>query len=189
MRQLIVTTFLTLDGVMEAPGGGDHPHAGWTFKDVELDEAAYELKGTEQDEAGALLLGRVSYDEFAPVWHTMDDFESYNAGEKYVVSTTLEGDTAPWGDYDPVRVLRSVDDVRALKEGDGGPILVHGSATLAQSLADADLVDRYHLLVFPLLLGSGKRLFGDDGHKQKLHLLETETYSNGITKAVYDVVR
>ena len=189
MRQLIVTTFLTLDGVMEAPGGGDHPDAGWTFKDVEFDEAAYEMKGTEQDEAGALLLGRVSYDEFAPVWHTMEEFESYNAGEKYVVSTTLAGDTAPWGDYDPVRVLRSVDDVRRLKEDDGGPILVHGSAALAQSLADADLVDRYHLLVFPLLLGSGKRLFGDGGHKQKLRLLETETYSNGITKAVYDVVR
>lgn len=189
MRQLIVTTFLTLDGVMEAPGGGDHPHAGWTFKDVDFDEAAYEMKGTEQDEAGALLLGRVSYDEFAPVWHTMDEFESYNAGEKYVVSTTLEGDTAPWGDHDPVRVLRSVDDVRARKEGDGGPILVHGSATLARSLAHADLVDRYHLLVFPLLLGSGKRLFGDDGHKQKLRLVETETYGNGITKVIYDVAR
>ena len=189
MRQLIVTTFLTLDGVMEAPGGGDHPHAGWTFKDVELDEAAYEMKGTEQDEAGALLLGRVSYDEFAPVWHTMDEFESYNAGEKYVVSTTLEGDTAPWGDYDPVKVLRSTDDVRALKDGDGGPILVHGSARLAQSLAEADLVDRYHLLVFPLLLGAGKRLWGTTDHKQKLRVVETETYGNGITKAIYDVVR
>jgi dihydrofolate reductase len=189
MRQLIVTTFVTLDGVMEAPGGGDHPHAGWTFKDVELDEAAYEIKGREQEEAGGLLLGRLSYDEFAPVWHTMDEFASYNSGEKYVVSTTLEGDTAPWGDHDPVTVLRSVDDVRSLKEGDGGPLLVHGSATLAQSLAEADLVDRYHLLVFPLLLGSGKRLWGTTGTKQKLAVVETETYGNGVTMVVYDVVR
>ena len=189
MRTLIVTAFLSTDGVMEAPGGGEHRSAGWTFKDVEFDEAAYELKGTEQDAAGALMMGRVSYDEFAPVWHTMADFESYSSGEKYVVSTTLEGDTAPWGDYDPVRVLRSTDDVRALKEGDGGPILVHGSAALAQSLAQADLVDRYHLLVFPLLLGSGKRLFGDAGPRRKLRLVESDTYSNGITKAVYDVVR
>jgi dihydrofolate reductase len=189
MRQLIVTTFLTLDGVMEAPGGGDHPHAGWSFKDVEFDEAAYAMKGTEQDEAGAILMGRVSYDEFAPVWHTMAEFESYNAGEKYVVSTTLDGDTAPWGDCDPVRVLRSTDDVRVLKEGNGGPILVHGSATLAQALAQADLVDRYHLLVFPLLLGSGKRLFGTTDHKQKLQVIDTETYRNGITKVIYNVAR
>ena len=189
MRQLIVTSFLTVDGVMEAPGGGDHPHAGWTFKDVEFDEAAYELKGTEQEAAGAIMFGRVSYDEFAPVWHTMDEFESYNRGEKYVVSTTLEGDTAPWGDYDPVHVLRSLDDVAALKEGDGGPILVHGSARLAQSLAAAGLVDRYHLLVFPLLLGAGKRLFADDALKQKLQVADSATYSNGITKLVYDVVR
>jgi dihydrofolate reductase len=189
MRQLIVTTFLTLDGVMEAPGGGDHPHAGWSFKDVEFDEAAYEMKGTEQAEAGAILMGRVSYDEFAPVWHTMAEFESYNAGEKYVVSTTLDGDTAPWGDCDPVRVLRSTDDVRVLKDGDGGPILVHGSATLAQSLAEAHLVDRYHLLVFPLLLGSGKRLFGTTDHKQKLQVIDTETYGNGVSKVIYDVAR
>lgn len=188
MRQLIVTTFVTADGVMEGPGGGDHPHAGWTFKDVEFDEAAYEIKGTEQEAAGAILLGRVSYDEFAPIWHTMEDFASYNAGEKYVVSTTLEGDTAPWGEFEPVTVLRSVEDVAALKETEGGPILVHGSAALAQSLAAAGLVDRYHLLVFPILLGQGKRLFGE-GPKQKLAVVETETYPNGITKVVYDVVR
>jgi dihydrofolate reductase len=86
-------------------------------------------------------------------------------------------------------VLRSTDDVRVLKDGDGGPILVHGSATLAQSLARADLVDRYHLLVFPLLLGSGKRLFATTDHKQKLQVIENQTYGNGITKAIYDVAR
>lgn len=191
MRQLIVTTFLTADGVMEAPGGGEHPHAGWSFRDVDFDEAAYEIKGREQEEAGAMLLGRVSYDEFAPVWPSMtEEFGRYNEMPRYVVSSTLEGDTAPWGDHEPVTVLRSLDDVRRLKETDGGPIIVHGSATLAQGLAAADLVDRYHLLVFPLLLGSGKRLFAESGdHKQRLALTESAVHDNGIVQLVYDVQR
>ncbi len=182
MRTLIVTEFITLDGIVDSPGGGDHPHAGWTFKDVEFDEAAYELKGREQDEAGAMLMGRRSYEEFAPIWPTMtEDFAGYNAMPRYVVSRTLT-DTSQW----PATVLGSLDEVRTLKEGDGGPIIVHGSATLAQGLAAEGLVDRYHLLVFPVLLGSGKRLFAD-GPKQRLRLVESQTYGNGITKAVYDV--
>lgn len=185
MRELIVTEFITADGIVDSPGGGDHPAAGWTFKDVEFDEAAYELKGREQDEAGAMLLGRVSYDEFAPVWPSMtEDFAGYNAMPKYVVSTTLE--QAPWGE-DQVEILRDLDAVRALKDTEGGPIIVHGSATLAQGLAAAGLVDRYHLLVFPVVLGTGKRLFADGGSKQRLEVVESETYANGITKLVYRV--
>ncbi len=187
MRPLVITSFLTLDGVMEAPGGGEHPHAGWTFKDVAFDAAAYDIKGREMQQAGALLLGRRSYDEFAPVWPSMEEFATYNALPKYVVSTTLEGDTAPWGDGE-VSVLRSLDDVAALKETEGGEIHVHGSAHLAQELARAGLVDRYHLLVFPLLLGSGKRLFGE-GEKTSLRLTEHAAYPNGITLQVLQVVR
>ena len=184
MRTLIVTEFVTLDGIVDSPGGGDHPDAGWTFRDVEFDEAAYELKAREQDEAGALLMGRVTYEEFAPVWPTMtEEFAGYNAMPRYVVSTTLQ-DTASWA----AQVLRSLDEVRALKEGDGRPVIVHGSATLAQGLAAEGLVDRYHLLVFPVLLGTGKRLFGH-GPKQRLRLVESATYGNGITQAVYDVQR
>jgi dihydrofolate reductase len=183
MRTLIVSEFISLDGVVDSPGGGDHPHAGWTFKDVEFDEAAYELKGREQEEAGAMLMGRVSYDEFSPVWPSMEEFAEYNVMPKYVVSTTL---TDPaWNN---TSVLRSLDEVAALKEGEGGTILLHGSATLAQNLAAAGLVDRYHLLVFPLLLGGGKRLFGD-GDKTRLALVEHATYSNGVQMVVYDVVR
>lgn len=188
MRQLIVTTFVTLDGVMEAPGGGDHPHAGWTFTDVPHDEEVYELKEREQRDCGGLVMGRTTYEEFAPVWHTMAEFVDYNRGPKYVVSTTLEGPTAPWGDFEPVTVLRSLDDVAALKEEKGGPLQVHGSARLAQSLARADLVDRYHLLVFPVVLGSGKRLF-DEGPKRNLAVDEARTHANGVTKLVYRVVR
>src|SRR5690606_15992619 len=110
--------------------------AGWTFNDIELDEAAYEIKGREQTEAGALLLGRRTYEEFAPVWPTMDDFAEYNAMPRYVVSTTMDADDERW----PTTVLRSIDDVAELKRTDGGPILVHGSAELGAHLADAGLV-------------------------------------------------
>lgn len=184
MRTLIVTEFISLDGVIDSPGGGDHPHAGWTFQSVAFDEAAYEIKDREQKEAGALLLGRVSYEEFAPVWPTMEEFAEYNAMPKHVVSSTL---TDP--EWNNTSVLRSLDEVAALKEGEGGPILVHGSATLAQGLAAAGLVDRYHLLEFPVVLGSGKRLFAPDAGKANLQLVEHAAYGNGVRLAVYDVQR
>jgi dihydrofolate reductase len=191
MRKLIVSAFVSLDGVIEAPGGEPgYRNSGWTFKDIEFDPAAYELKGREQEEAEALLLGRVSYQAFAPVWPGMtEEFAGYNAMPKYVVSTTLaEQDlVANWGE---ITILRSLEDVAALKETDGGPITVHGSATLNRALADAGLIDRYHLLVFPVLLGAGKRLFSDtDKDKQSLKLVESASYGNGIQKLVYDVVR
>ena len=186
MRTLIVTAFVSLDGVMEAPGGGDHRNAGWTFKDAPFDEAAYEIKGREQEETTALLLGRRTYEEFAPVWPTMDEFAEYNAMPRYVVSTTLQEVDPGW----PATILRSVDDVAALKETEGGPIAIHGSATLGASLADAGLVDRYHLLVFPVLLGAGKKLWSEtDKDATPLALVEHDVYSNGIAKYVYDVVR
>jgi dihydrofolate reductase len=91
-----------------------------------------------------------------------------------------------WGE---THILRTLDDVAALKETDGGPIIVHGSARLGAGLADAGLVDRYHLLVFPVLLGAGKRLFSaTDKDKQMLSLVESQSYSNGLQKLVYDVV-
>jgi dihydrofolate reductase len=191
MRTLIATAFVSLDGVVEAPGGEPgYRNAGWTFKDIEFDPAAYELKGREQDESAAMMMGRVSYESFAPVWPGMTaEFASYNAMPKYVVSTTLaEQDlVSNWGE---ITILRSLDDVAALKETDGGPITVHGSATLNRALADAGLIDRYHLLVFPVLLGAGKRLFsGTDKDKQSLKVVESASYGNGIQKLVYDVVR
>jgi dihydrofolate reductase len=186
MRTLIVTAFVSADGVMEAPGAGDHRSGGWAFTSVEFDPAAYELKGAEQAETTALLFGRRTYEEFAPVWPTMEEFAEYNAMPRYVVSTTLEADDTGW----PATILRSVDDVAALKETDGGPIAIHGSATLGASLADAGLVDRYHLLVFPVLLGAGRRLFSDtDKDLTRLRLVDHDAYGNGIVKQVYEVVR
>lgn len=191
MRTLYVTEFITLDGVIDSPGGNEgHPHAGWSFKDVEFLPEVYEMKGQEQEEAGALMLGRVSYDLFAPVWPSMtEEFQKYNAMPKYVVSSSLQEDDLVdnWGE---ITILRTMDDVARLKETEGGPISVHARARLAQSLAAAGLVDRYHLLVFPVVLGSGKRLFSDSSpDKQKLSLAESESYANGVQKLIYDVVR
>lgn len=187
MRTLIVTAFVSLDGVMEAPGGEKgYRNSGWTFRDIEFDPSAYEIKEREQEEATALLIGRRSYEAFAPTWPTIDEFKGYNSMPRYVVSTTLKEEDPRW----PATILRSMDDVAALKETDGGPISVHGSGILGASLADAGLVDRYHLLVFPLLLGAGKRLFSTaDKDTTHLSLVEQEAYSNGIVKVVYDVTK
>ncbi|MFF7237089.1 dihydrofolate reductase family protein [Streptomyces collinus] len=190
MRTLISTAFVSLDGVVEAPGGeSGYRNAGWTFKGVEFLPEAFELKGREQKEATAMLMGRVSYEAFSPVWPAMEEFADYKVMPKYVVSTTLTEDdlVTDWGD---TTILRSLDEVAALKETEGGPIIVHGSAELNHGLADAGLVDRYHLLVFPLLLGAGKRLFSTaDKDAQKLRLVEHEVYANGLQKNVFDVVR
>ncbi|MEU3017700.1 dihydrofolate reductase family protein [Nocardiopsis sp. NPDC007018] len=187
MRQLIVSAFVSVDGVMEAPGGEPgYRNSGWTVSSVEMDEAAYELKGSEQEEAGALLLGRRSYEAFAPVWPHMAEFAGINAKPRYVVSTTLAQEDPRW----PATLLRSLDEVAELKETEGGPLLVQGSATLGRALADAGLVDRYHLLVFPVLLGAGKRLFSDtDQDLTRLRLVDHRVYANGVQKQVFDVVR
>jgi dihydrofolate reductase len=189
MRTLISTAFISLDGVVEDPGGqSDYRNGGWTFRSVDFVPEAYALKGSEQLESTAMLLGRTSYEMFSPVWPTMDDFSHYKNLPKYVVSTTLTDEdlVSDWG---PTTILRSVDDVRALKESEGGPIIIHGSVTLNHALADAGLIDRYNLLVFPLLLGAGQRLFDDtDKATQKLTLVDSEVFSNGIQKNILDVV-
>lgn len=191
MRRLIITAFVSLDGVMEAPGGEEeYRNAGWTFNQLPHDDAVYDLKDQEQLEAGALLLGRRSYEAFAPVWPSMvEEFARYNELPKYVVSSSLRPEdlVEGWGE---ITILRSLDEVARLRDGDGGPLLVHGSAGLGRSLAEAGLVDRYHLLVFPLLLGAGKRLFPTtEKDATRLRLMEHEAFSNGVQKMILDVSR
>jgi dihydrofolate reductase len=121
MRTLISTAFVSLDGVVEAPGGEPgYRNSGWTFKDVEFLPEAFEIKGREQEEAAALLLGRVSYEAFSAAWPDMEDFAGYRVMPKYVVSTTLtDGDLVDnWGE---TTILRSLGEVAALKETEGGP--------------------------------------------------------------------
>ncbi|WP_034265790.1 dihydrofolate reductase family protein [Actinospica robiniae] len=189
MRTLISTAFVSLDGVVEGPGGEvGYRNAGWTFKEVDFIPEAYAIKGQEQEEATAMLLGRVSYQAFSPVWPGMEEFARYKQLPKYIVSTTLaEADLVEnWGES---TILRSLEEVAALKNTEGGPIIIHGSAELNHALSDAGLIDRYHLLVFPLLLGAGKRLFSaTDKDTQKLKLVEHEVYANGVQKQIFDVV-
>lgn len=181
MRTLVTTHFVSLDGVAEAPGGEPgYRHSGWTF-DIEADPAQYERKGSEQEEAGAFLMGGRSYDAFSQVWPTMDYFAGWNAMPKYVVSSTV---TDP--EWHNTTVLSSLDDVAALKRTDGGPIFVQGSMLLTQGLLGAGLVDEMRLMVFPVVLGSGRRIFPDSAaDKVKLELAEQTTYTNGVQYLVY----
>jgi len=189
MRTLISTAFISLDGVVEDPGGQTgYRNGGWTFKSIDFVPEAYALKGSEQEQATAMLLGRKSYQLFSPVWPTMEEFGQYKNLPKFVVSTTLTDDQLA-SDWGPTTILRSLDEVTALKESTGGPIIIHGSVTLNHALADAGLIDRYHLLVFPLLLGAGEKLFSDtDKDTQKLRLVDSEVFSNGIQKNILDVI-
>ena len=181
MRPLITTHFVSLDGVAEAPGGEEgYRHTGWTM-DFEPDPAQYERKGGEQEEATAFLMGGRSYDAFSEVWPTMDYFAKWNAMPKYVVSSTV---TDP--QWENTTVI-SFDDVAGLKEGDGGPIFVQGSMLLTQGLLQAGLVDEMRLMVFPVVLGSGRGPFPVDAQdKVKLELVESTTYANGVQ---YQVLR
>lgn len=176
--------------MVQDPGGQtDYRNGGWTFKNVPFVPEAYALKGSEQEESTAMLMGRKSYELFSPIWPNMEEFSHYKELPKYVVSTTLTDDDLA-SDWGPTTILRSVEDVARLKDSDGGPIIMHGSARLNHALSDAGLIDRYNLLVFPLLLGAGERLFSDtDKDAQPLQLVESEVYSNGIQKNVFDVTR
>ncbi|MEU2018117.1 dihydrofolate reductase family protein, partial [Micromonospora sediminicola] len=162
---------------------------GWVVKDIEFSPEAFSLKGEELADTTALMFGRRSYEAFAPTWRDSEDHAPYRELPKYVVSTSLAEDALVDG-WGPTTVLRSTDDVAALKRGEGGDIFIHGSAELARRLSEAGLIDRYHLLVFPVLLGAGKSLFGQaDRDKQLLRLRDSATYPNGIVKLIYDVTR
>jgi dihydrofolate reductase len=190
MRDLVYTGFMSLDGVVDSPGGGsgeEHRSRGWVAKDIEFLPQAFSLKDEELEDTTALMFGRRSYEAFAPVWRDSDDHAGYKDLPKYVVSTTLPGD-ALVGGWGPTTILRSTDDVAELKKSEGGAIFIHGSAELARRLADAGLVDRYNLLVFPVLLGAGKSLFSRaDKDKQVLSLRESAAYPNGVVKLIYNV--
>jgi dihydrofolate reductase len=165
MGRMIVTEFVSMDGVMEAPGGEEgYKHTAWTFEFP--DEGQYEVKTEETDDAEVMLLGRVTYEGFAAAWpereesddQALADFaKRFNSMPKYVVSTTLE--EAAWQN---TTILRSLDDVVRLKDEIEGDILVHGSNTLVHSLLRGDHIDVLRLMIFPVVLGIGKRIFPDD---------------------------
>jgi dihydrofolate reductase len=177
MGKLVVTEFVTLDGVFQDPGGtGEFDRGGWAFQFDQGDDGA-KFKFDELVASDAQLLGRVTYEGFAKAWPTMEgtgEFgEKMNAMPKFVVSATLENP-----EWNNTTVLKGGDDlateVDALKQQFAGDILVGGSARLVQSLLAQDLVDELHLMVFPIALGSGKRLFADSAEATSLTLAETK---------------
>jgi dihydrofolate reductase len=170
MRRIVVSEFVTLDGVMEDPGGAeDFDRGGWAFQ-FERGPEGDKFKLDEVLEADALLLGRKTYEGFAKAWPTVTDevgfAEKMNSMPKYVVSSTLES-----ADWNNSTVINGdvVDEVAKLN----GNILVAGSAQLVQTLMDHDLVDEYRLMIYPVLLGSGKRLFRDGLDTTALQIVET----------------
>jgi dihydrofolate reductase len=184
MARIIVTEFVSLDGVMEDPGGAEEfEHGGWTFEiDRGADGDAFKLDETR--ETDALLLGRVTYQGFAAAWPKMEgEFaDKFNGMPKYVVSSTL--DEAAWNNS---TVLDGdvVDAVSKLKQEQDGNIAVHGSAQLVQTLIAHDLVDELRLMVFPVVLGSGKRLFASSA-KKPMRLTDSKTVGDGIAVLVYE---
>lgn len=177
MRNLIVTEFVSLDGVMGSPS--------WSFKYWNDEIAGF--KGEESNASDALLLGRVTYDGFAAAWPNSTDQGApyFNGVRKYVVSTTLE--TADWNNSVIIRD-NVVEEITRLKHQDGQDICVHGSGVLAQTLIQHDLVDRYRLLVYPLVLGKGQRLF-QDGTAATLKLIESRAFSGGVVALIYEPER
>jgi dihydrofolate reductase len=185
MSKLIVTEFVTLDGVMEAPGGEPtHPHAGWVFDFMSPEQEQYKLE--EALEAEAHLLGRVTYQSFAAAWPEREgEFaDKINSMPKYVVSSTL-ADPLEWSNSTLIQG-DVAEEVRKLKEQDGGPILVAGSATLVHSLIENDLVDELRLMVFPVMIGGGKRPFPESRQRKPFKLTDTQTFGSGVAVHAYE---
>ena len=191
MGKLVVTEFISLDGVIEAPGGGEgYAHAGWSFK-FNRGEDGDKFKFDELLAADAQLLGRVTYQGFASAWPSIPgEFgERMNGMPKYVVSSTLSAADANWTNSTVIS-----DDVAGqisrLKEQVARDILVAGSATLVRTLAEHDLVDEYRLMLFPVVLGSGKRLFTDGTAHTVLRLVDSRPLGpDGVLLLTYAPAR
>jgi dihydrofolate reductase len=186
MGKLVVTEFVSLDGIIEDPGGAESfRHGGWTFE-FQTGDASGQFKFKELMASDAQLLGRVTYEGFAKAWPTMEgtgEFgEKMNSMPKYVVSSTL---TEPTWENTTVLSGDLTSEVNALKQQYEGDILVAGSARLVQGLLERDLVDELRLMVFPILLGGGKRLFGDLGDKLRLERGETLELGDGVVVLTY----
>jgi dihydrofolate reductase len=183
--RIVVTEFVSLDGVMEDPGGSEKfAQGGWSFKISRGDEGD-KFKLDETFASEALLLGRVTYEGFAEAWPSREgEFaDKFNSMPKYVVSSTL--DQPEWNNS---TVLKGdvVEEVGKLRQEQDGDIVVHGSARLVQTLLEHDLVDELRLMVYPVVLGSGKRLFGDTSDKKPLRLVDSKVVGDGVAILIYE---
>jgi dihydrofolate reductase len=185
MGKIVVTEFISLDGVVEDPGGAeDYKYGGWSFEFDRGDEGD-QFKLDETMASDALLLGRRTYEGFADAWPKRDgEFaDKFNGMPKYVVSTTLSD---PEWTNTTVIGTNLDEEVPRLRDRHDGDVVVHGSAQLAQALIERDLVDALNLMVFPVVLGTGKRLFGETSEKKTLKLTDTKQVGkDGVTVLVY----
>jgi dihydrofolate reductase len=187
MRKIIVTEFITLDGVIEAPGGDEtrHPHGGWQREYSHSETEKYKID--ELASVDALLLGKMTYEVFAGFWPTQNDEgfgKPINRLPKYVVSRSLQK-----ADWNNCHILRDVAvDVAALKKTDGGNILVYGSGTLVKALLHHDLVDELRLMVYPLSLGGGLKIFDDNRELKKFGLKYSRVVDNGVLILEYQPI-
>ena len=188
MGKLVVTEFVSLDGVMQAPGGEDFKYPGWTF-DFDRGEDGNQFKLQETQESDALLIGRVTYESFAGAWPSREGpfADKFNSMPKYVVSSTLENP-----EWNNTTVLQgdAVQAASKLKEEVDGIVQVPGSLRLVQALIEADLVDELHLMIFPVVLGTGRRLFGATSDKSDWRLTEVKPVGpDGVLVLVYERAR
>jgi dihydrofolate reductase len=182
--RIVVTEFVSLDGVMEDPGGSEGTkHAGWSFE-ISRGEEGDKFKLDETMGSDALLLGRKTYEGFAEAWPSRDgEFaDKFNTMRKYVVSSTLQ---SPEWSNSTVLSGDLVEDVTRIREEHDGDVVVHGSAQLVQGLLENDLVDELRLMVFPVVLGSGKRLFGETSGKKRLQLTSSKNVGDGVEILIY----
>jgi dihydrofolate reductase len=185
MGRIVVTEFVSLDGVVEDPGGSeDFEYGGWSFA-FSRGEEGDKFKLDEALDADALLLGRVTYEGFAEAWPSRDgEFaDKFNEMPKYVVSSTLEDP-----EWNNSTVLKGdlADEVSQLRQAHEGNVVVHGSPQLVQGLVEDDLVDELRLMVFPVVLGKGKRLFGETSDKKSLRLTDSKMVGDGVAILIYE---
>jgi dihydrofolate reductase len=188
MGQIVVTEFVSLDGVMEDPGGAeDFRYGGWAFE-VNRGDGGDEFKLEETLRTDALLLGRVTYERFAEAWPQREgEFaDKFNNMPKYVVSATLQN---PEWNNSTVLSGELGEEVAELKASHDGDIVVHGSGRLAQELIERDLVDELRLMVFPVILGAGKRLVESNGGKKPLRLTDSKVVGDGVAILTYAPAR
>ena len=185
MGRIIVTEFVSIDGVAEAPGGGEaFERGGWAFA-VPRGEEGDAFKPQETRDSAALLLGRRTYEGFAKAWpQQRNEFaDLFNSMPKYVVSSTLEDPS--WTNTTVLEPGDVAATVARLRDDVDGDVTVHGSLQLVQTLLEADLVDELRLMVFPLVIGDGKRLFGATSAKKSFKLTSAQTVGEGVAITVY----
>jgi dihydrofolate reductase len=184
MGRIVATEFISLDGVIEDPGGAeDYRHSGWAFE-INRGEDGDKFKLDETAASDALLLGRRTYEGFADAWPSREgEFaDKFNSMPKYVVSSTLKD--PEWTNSTVIGTDLSAE-VSRLKQEHDGDIVVHGSAQLVQALVEEGLVDELRLMVFPLVLGAGKRLFGETSDKRRLRLSDSKVVGDGVAILTY----